>query len=561
MEDREEVGSDLLLYLGERWLLGGEPSALSLPGRLVRRLSLLWPALVGCGGLVLLEQLVLIALARPLPLIAPSGLWHLGCGGATKAGLDHRPLSFGEMSSLGRILASLRLSEVPVHLAVLPLPLFPPLLPLEMVLLLHVLGALSEVALSHLLVLEVLIVDLVVSGQVGDVIAVEVVVEDVRAALLVLVDVVVQIILRCRHQVSDARVIVHDLRVCYGDARVVDAGWPWPRPRLPCGCSSPLWRSPLGRLPLQLIGSGDLVLPALLPHCRGLCEVGIQIRGVRLHSRGAWVEASPTLRMGEEVLLPEVGEDELVDPPLGGHLLKLLLRELERGLQKVPHDGLVGFAPHGVLVDQRADELLDVLPLQVVLRQLHDGLADLEDLVVQVVGDAVAEDHEELEKEISEHFVRVQGFPFDVYEDKLEEIEHVQGGRALLTYVLHFLEMREDDLDEIDLDLGLSRAFLDDLLQGGPDLLEETNFVPGVHGVLEPVDQRLNQLEDATLEDVGRPDLDQPAVVVQQVSLELARRLVSLVKAVEALLPVENVRELQMAHEELLLWLSTFETP
>lgn len=357
-------------------------------------------------------------------MIAPSRLLQLGCR-AIETGLDHWRLPFGNESSLGQILASLRLSEVAMHVTVLPLPLFPPLLPLEMMLLLHVLGALSEVALSHLLVLEVLIVDLVVSGQVGDVVAVEVVVEDVRAALLVLVDVVVQIILGRRHQVSDARVVVHDLRVCYRDARVVDPGWPRPRPHLPCGRSSPLRRSPLSRLPLQLIGSGDLVLPALLPHRRSLCEVGVLIRGVLLHSRCAWVEASPTLRVGEEVPLPQIGEDELVDPPLGGHLLKLLLGELERSLQEVPHDGLVGLAPHGVLVDQRADEFLDVLPLQVVLRQIHDGLADLKDLVVQVVGDAVAEHHEELEEEIPEHLVRVQGFPLDVCEDELEEVEHV----------------------------------------------------------------------------------------------------------------------------------------
>lgn len=121
--------------------------------------------------------------------------------------------------------------------------------------------------------------------------------------------------------------------------------------------------------------------------------------------------------------------------------------------------------------------------------------------------------------------------------------------------------MREDDLDEVDLDLGLGCAFLDDLLQGRPDLLKEPDFVPGVHGVLEPVDERLNQLEDAALEDVGRPNLNQPAVVVHQVSLELARHLITLVEPVEAPLSVENVRELQIAHEELLLWLSAFETP
>ena len=561
LEGRVEAGSDLPLYLRERWRLGGDPSALSLPGPAAPRLSLLGPAArVGTRGLALLEKLVLIPEAGPPPLVASPGLLQLSCG-AAEPGLPHWRWSFRGRGSLGRVLVPLRLGEMAMHLAVLPLPLFPPLLPLEMVLLLHVLGALPEVPLPHLLVLEVLVVDLVVSGQVGDVIAVKIVVEDVRAALLVFVDVVVQIVLRRRHQVSDAHVVVHDLGVCYGDARVVGPCWPWPRPRLPGGHPSPLRCSPLGRLSLQLIGSVGLVLPTLLPHRRGVRGVPVPIRGLLLQSGGARAEASPTLRMGEEVLLPQAGEDELVDPPLGSRPLKLLLGELEGSLQKVPHDGLVGLAPHGVLVDERADDFLDVLPLQVVLGQVHDGLADLEDLVVQVVGDAVAEDHEELEEELPEHFVRVQGFPPDVSENELEEIEHVQRGRALLADVLHFLEMRVDDLDKVDLDLGLGRALLDDLLQGGPDLLEEPDFVSGVHGVLEPVDEGLNQLEDAALENVGRPDLNQPAVVVHQLGLEPAWPLVTLIQPVESPLPIENVRELQIAHEQLLLCFSALEKP
>ena len=60
-----------------------------------------------------------------------------------------------------------------------------------------------------------------------------------------------------------------------------------------------------------------------------------------------------------------------------------------------------------------------------MIRQIHDGLADMKDLVVQVVGDAVAEHHEELEEEIPGHLVREQGFPFDVCEDELEELELV----------------------------------------------------------------------------------------------------------------------------------------
>lgn len=55
VEYRVKVGRDVLLYLGERWLLGGLPLALSLSGCFVRRLSLLWPALVGSGGLIRLE--------------------------------------------------------------------------------------------------------------------------------------------------------------------------------------------------------------------------------------------------------------------------------------------------------------------------------------------------------------------------------------------------------------------------------------------------------------------------------------------------------------------------
>ena len=81
-------------------------------------------------------------------------------------------------------------------LSVLPLPLVHALLPLPMILVVHVLCTLSEVILSSVLILEVLVVYLILPAQVREVVVVDVVIEHVSAALLVLVYVVVQVILR-----------------------------------------------------------------------------------------------------------------------------------------------------------------------------------------------------------------------------------------------------------------------------------------------------------------------------------------------------------------------------
>lgn len=87
-----------------------------------------------------------------------------------------------------RVIASMTLS-------ILPLPLEHPLLPLSMILIVHVLGALSKMVLPSVLILYVLIVNLVLSPQIGEIVVIDVVVEDVSAALLVLVDIVVQVVL------------------------------------------------------------------------------------------------------------------------------------------------------------------------------------------------------------------------------------------------------------------------------------------------------------------------------------------------------------------------------
>lgn len=87
-------------------------------------------------------------------------------------------------------------------LSILSLPLEHSLLPLSMILIVHVLRALPEMILPSVLILYVLVIDLVLSTQICEIVVVDVVVEDMRATLLVLVDVVVQVVLGGRDEVS-----------------------------------------------------------------------------------------------------------------------------------------------------------------------------------------------------------------------------------------------------------------------------------------------------------------------------------------------------------------------
>lgn len=107
----------------------------------------------------------------------------------------------------------------PRPLPVLPLPLVHPLLPLPVILVVHVQRPLSEVVLPSVLILNIFVVYLVLAAKVGEIVVVDVVVEDVRAALLVLVDVVVQVVLGSGDEVADVCGlvllidVVFDLRV------------------------------------------------------------------------------------------------------------------------------------------------------------------------------------------------------------------------------------------------------------------------------------------------------------------------------------------------------------
>ena len=215
-------------------------------------------------------------------------------------------------------------------------------------------------------------------------------------------------------------------------------------------------------------------------------------------------------------MLLELLQDEPLHCVLAHHFADLLLRELYARLQEVAEDILIGLAAHGVLVDEGVYNLLDVHALEAVLGQLDDVLAYLEDLVVQVVWNLLAKDHEELEEEVAEDFVLVDVLRSDVDEDELEEVEHVERGRALLAHLLDLLQVRENDLDEVYLNPGSCGALLGDELQQAPDLLEEPEHVPRSHCVAEPVDQRLNQLDYASLNDEGGRHFDEALVVINE---------------------------------------------
>jgi hypothetical protein len=100
-----------------------------------------------------------------------------------------------------------------------------------------------------------------------------------------------------------------------------------------------------------------------------------------------------------------------------------------------------------------------------------------------------------------------------------------------------------NNLYQVDLNLGLRCAFLSDLLQCTPYFLEEADLIPRMDGILQPVYQRLNQLENSSLNHASRPNFDQSVIVVHQVILKpsvllISRRLIQLVKP---LLAIENV--------------------
>lgn len=229
----------------------------------------------------------------------------------------------------------------------------------------------------------------------------------------------------------------------------------------------------------------------------------------------------------------------------------LLLRQLNARPQEVTEHVLVGFAAHSVLVDQGVYYLFDVSSAQAVLRQLHNIFAYLENLIVQVVWDLLAEHHQKIEEEVAEHFVFAHILGPYIDQNKLEEVQHLKRRRSVFAHLLDFLEVREYYLDQVYFDLRSGSTLLYYQLEQAPDLLEEAKHVSRSQSVAKPIDQGLDQLDDAALHDVRRRDLDEALVVIDDESTSL---LSALVQDLQLALPVEDVGEPMAPHEKVLFF-------
>ena len=190
---------------------------------LIKNLGLWWSELLLLRGLSLhlpscFVRCRLHDLLLALPLyLRPVGVLHLRVGHLRRT-LRH----FVGLQSIVALLEEQIAASGP--LSVLPLPLVHPLLPLPVILVVQVLRALPEVILSPVLILDVLVVYLILAAQVGEVVVIDVVIENVSAALLVLVHVVVQVILGGGDELSHGHVVlvvdvVLNLRMADGNGR------------------------------------------------------------------------------------------------------------------------------------------------------------------------------------------------------------------------------------------------------------------------------------------------------------------------------------------------------
>jgi hypothetical protein len=148
-------------------------------------------------------------------------------------------------------------------------------------------------------------------------------------ALLILVDVVVQIILRSRHELSYAHVVViHDLGMSNRDARVMHS--PLPRALSSLSCrSAPSLRpgSPLGLVSTQLLGPIDSLVSSTLLPCDGpIRKVIVLVGAIRWVLRLATRTTSSALLPGKHVFLPEMIHDKLLNLLLRRYPFKFDLR-------------------------------------------------------------------------------------------------------------------------------------------------------------------------------------------------------------------------------------------
>ena len=76
----------------------------------------------------------------------------------------------------------------------------------------------------------------------------------------------------------------------------------------------------------------------------------------------------------------------------------------------------------------------------------------MKDLIVQVVRNAVAEHQQEVKQEVPEFNISMKHLWLDILKNEFQEIEHIEWRSIFRTYILDLLQMREDYVDQINLD-------------------------------------------------------------------------------------------------------------
>lgn len=123
-----------------------------------------------------------------------------------------------------------------------------------------------------------------------------------------------------------------------------------------------------------------------------------------------------------------------------GHLQELLLNDF------------VCLTSHSEFINKGIYDLFNMYLGQKVLGQINHCLTDMKDLIVQVVRNAVAEHQQEVKQEVPEFYISMKHLWLDILKNEFQEIEHIEWRSIFRAYILDLLQMREDYVDQINLD-------------------------------------------------------------------------------------------------------------
>ena len=92
---------------------------------------------------------------------------------------------------------------------------------------------------------------------------------------------------------------------------------------------------------------------------------------------------------------------------------------------------------------------------------MNYDLADVKNLVMDVVRNAVAKHNQEVKQEFFECLISRNHFGSNISKNKRQEAKHIQTWRIVLADVSYFLQVREDNHYKVDFEQLVRCALLD----------------------------------------------------------------------------------------------------